>query len=68
MPYPQNLETAKEVENVVKENGATPATIAILGGVPHIGKRISVLLRVLPKFFASFSAVAVFPLTSNFER
>uniref|UniRef100_A0A0D6R6I9 Pseudouridine-5'-phosphate glycosidase n=1 Tax=Araucaria cunninghamii TaxID=56994 RepID=A0A0D6R6I9_ARACU len=37
MPYPENLETAKEVERIVKENGAVPATIAILNGVPHIG-------------------------------
>ena len=32
MPYPQNVETALNVERVVRENGAVPATIAILGG------------------------------------
>ena len=32
MPYPQNVETALKVEQVVKENGAIPATIAIIGG------------------------------------
>ena len=32
MPYPQNVETALAVENIVRENGAVPATIAILGG------------------------------------
>lgn len=37
MPYPQNLRTAIEVEAVVRENGATPATIAIIKGVPHVG-------------------------------
>ena len=37
MPYPQNLETAKEIEAIVRDNGAIPATIAILEGVPHIG-------------------------------
>ncbi|KAF3614430.1 Pseudouridine-5'-phosphate glycosidase, partial [Capsicum annuum] len=37
MPYPQNFETAKELEVIVKENGAVPATIAILDGVPCIG-------------------------------
>ena len=36
-PWPQNLETARAVEGVVRQHGATPATIAILGGVPHIG-------------------------------
>ena len=37
MPYPQNLETAKEVEAVVRENGAIATTIAILDGIPCIG-------------------------------
>ncbi|BFZ56708.1 hypothetical protein PYCC9005_003756 [Savitreella phatthalungensis] len=37
MPYPRNLEMAKEVENVVRRNGATPATIALLEGRPHVG-------------------------------
>ncbi len=32
MPYPQNVETARNVEKVIRENGAVPATIAILGG------------------------------------
>ena len=37
MPYPQNIETAQDVENVVREAGAEPATIAVLGGKLHIG-------------------------------
>ncbi|MGI9356073.1 MAG: pseudouridine-5'-phosphate glycosidase [Rhizobiaceae bacterium] len=37
MPFPQNLETARRVEAVVRENGATPATIAVLDGELHIG-------------------------------
>lgn len=37
MPYPKNLETAREVEAVVRENGAVPATIAILDGIPCVG-------------------------------
>ena len=32
MPYPQNVETALQVERIIRENGAVPATIAILGG------------------------------------
>jgi pseudouridylate synthase len=32
LPYPQNLETARRLEAVVRDCGATPATIAILGG------------------------------------
>ena len=32
MPYPQNVETALKVEETIRENGAVPATIAIIGG------------------------------------
>ena len=48
MPYPQNVETALNVERIVRENGAVPATIAIIGGrlkaglskeeIEHLGK------------------------------
>lgn len=37
MPYPQNVETAKLVEQTVRDNGAIPATIAVIDGVLHIG-------------------------------
>lgn len=37
MPYPDNLKTAQAVEDCVRAHGATPATIAILNGVLHIG-------------------------------
>ena len=37
MPHPQNVATAREVEAVVRANGAVPATIAILGGRIKIG-------------------------------
>jgi pseudouridine-5'-phosphate glycosidase len=32
MPYPQNVETALRVERTIRENGAVPATIAVIGG------------------------------------
>ena len=32
MPYPKNVETAMLVEKTIRENGAVPATIAIIGG------------------------------------
>lgn len=48
MPYPQNVETALNVERIVRENGAVPATIAVIGGrlkaglskeeIEHLGK------------------------------
>ena len=49
MPYPQNVETALKVEEIIRENGAAPATIAIIGGrlkagcsredIEHLGKK-----------------------------
>ena len=37
MPYPQNVETALAVEQTVRENGAIPATIAIINGKCRVG-------------------------------
>ncbi len=37
MPYPQNLEVARQVEADVRASGATPATIAVIDGQLHIG-------------------------------
>lgn len=37
MPYPQNVETALNVEKIVRDNGAVPATIAILNGKLKVG-------------------------------
>ncbi len=37
MPYPQNIETAKNVEQIIRSNGAVPATIAIIGGKIKLG-------------------------------
>ncbi len=37
MPYPQNVETAKIVENIIREQGAVPATIGIINGRIKIG-------------------------------
>lgn len=37
MPFPQNLETALQLEGFAKENGVTPATVAVIKGVIHVG-------------------------------
>jgi len=37
MPYPQNVETAMNVEKIIRENGATPATIAVIKGKITVG-------------------------------
>jgi pseudouridine-5'-phosphate glycosidase len=37
LPRPRNLEAAREFESILRERGVTPATIAVLDGVPQIG-------------------------------
>ena len=37
MPFPQNVETARAVEAAVRDGGAVPATIAVVGGRIHVG-------------------------------
>ncbi|WP_299030174.1 pseudouridine-5'-phosphate glycosidase [uncultured Sulfitobacter sp.] len=37
MPYPQNLEVARQVEEDIRAAGAVPATIAVMNGTLHIG-------------------------------
>jgi pseudouridine-5'-phosphate glycosidase len=46
LPRPQNLEVALEVEKIVRENGATPATIALIDGVIHVGLESEELTRI----------------------
>lgn len=46
LPAPRNLTVAARLENVVREAGAVPATIAVLDGVPHIGLTPAELDRV----------------------
>lgn len=37
MPFPQNAQTAIEVEETIRKHGAVPATIAVIGGVMKVG-------------------------------
>ena len=37
MPYPQNVQTAREVEQIIRDGGAVPATIAIIDGKICVG-------------------------------
>lgn len=37
MPYPQNVEMAKETEQIIRDNGAVPATIAVMDGKLKVG-------------------------------
>ncbi len=46
LPRPRNLQVAKELEAAVREEGAVPATIAVLDGRPHVGLDAGQLERV----------------------
>lgn len=46
LPRPTNLEVAKEVEAIVREEGATPATIAIIDGEIYVGLEEDQLIRI----------------------
>lgn len=46
LPSPRNIEVANEAEDVIRAEGAVPATIAILDGILHIGLEEAELLRL----------------------
>ena len=46
MPYPDNLATAHAVEQIIRDNGAIPATIAIYQGKIHIGTDPSIMQHI----------------------
>ena len=46
MPYPANLETAQAVESIVREEGAVPATVAVVDGAVQVGCDASMLERL----------------------
>ena len=66
MPYPKNVETAMLVEKTIRENGAVPATIAIIGGrlkaglspeeIEYLGKSGRKVAKVLRRDLAAIVA------------
>lgn len=46
MPYPQNLDTARAVEAAVRDNGAVPATVAVIDGSLHVGLQDNALTKL----------------------
>ena len=46
LPRPDNLRVAREVEEAVRSGGAVPATIAIIGGEPHVGLDEAAMRRI----------------------
>jgi len=47
LPYPKNVETAQAMEEIIREGGATPATIGIIGGEPRVGLSLEELKRLV---------------------
>jgi pseudouridine-5'-phosphate glycosidase len=46
LPHPENLEVAWELEAAVRDEGAVPATVAVVGGVPTVGTGLEELERL----------------------
>lgn len=46
MPYPENLDMARKIERIVRDEGAAPATIAIIEGVIHVGLNEDELVKL----------------------
>jgi pseudouridine-5'-phosphate glycosidase len=46
LPRPGNLRVAREIEEAVRSGGAVPATIAIIGGEPHVGLDDDAMRRI----------------------
>jgi len=55
MPFPKNLEVAKKLEQIIEENGATPATIAIINGEIKVGLNSEELEMLAKKDFIKVS-------------
>ena len=64
LPHPQNLEVAHEAESTVRAEGAVPATIGVIGGVPRVGLdgaelKLMATTEDIPKLSARDLPVAV---------
>lgn len=55
MPFPKNLEVAKKLEQIIEENGVTPATIAIINGEIKVGLNSEELEMLAKKDFIKVS-------------
>jgi pseudouridylate synthase len=55
LPRPLNLEVARELEDAVRAADAVPATIAVIGGVPHVGLGENGLRRIATTDMAKLS-------------
>jgi pseudouridine-5'-phosphate glycosidase len=68
MPYPQNVTTAREVEAVVRDGGAVPATIAVLHGVLKVGLSADEIELVATNKEVQKISIRDLPLTVALKR
>lgn len=55
LPRPRNLEAAQEFEQILRDRGVTPATVAVLDGVPHVGLDAEGVRRIAEEELAKAS-------------
>ncbi|HAN23671.1 MAG TPA: pseudouridine-5-phosphate glycosidase, partial [Microbacterium ginsengisoli] len=55
LPRPRNLEAAREFEEILRSQGVTPATIAVLDGVPRVGLEPDEVRRIAEEDLAKAS-------------
>lgn len=65
---PNNLETGRKLEDVVRRHGATPATVAVLDGVAHIGLSDDELVRVCADLDLTKLSIRDLPVAAGLER
>ena len=65
MPYPENLSFAREVEKIIREQGAIPATMAIIDGRLKCGLTEAELVRVVAQKLTGATTVATTMILAN---
>ncbi|MGA1829000.1 pseudouridine-5'-phosphate glycosidase, partial [Microbacterium sp.] len=55
LPRPRNLDAAREFESILRDQGVTPATIAVLDGIAHVGLHAQGLRRIADEDLAKAS-------------
>jgi pseudouridylate synthase len=55
LPRPRNLAAAQEFEQILRDRGVTPATVAVLDGVPHVGLDAEGVRRIAEEELAKAS-------------
>ncbi len=65
LPRPHNLDVAKQLETAVRDEGAVPATVGVMGGVPTVGLRPDELARLVSRGAAKLGIRDLAPALVN---